>query len=303
MASGTQKNAPFSAAKLRAFVQIMRINKPIGSYLLLWPAYWALWMAAEGMPAYDILIIFTLGVFLTRSAGCVINDYADRKIDGHVKRTAMRPIPSGLVSPREALILFTILMLAAFVLVLFTNIETIILSLGGLALAVCYPFMKRYTHLPQVVLGAAFSWAIPMAFTAVTESVPIYAWLIYIANVLWTITYDTMYAMVDKDDDLRIGVKSTAILFGDADKVIIGILQLTTLITLALVGQQIHLDWPYYLGLICAAGFFIYQQFLIRNRERDLCFKAFLNNHYAGLVIFIGVASHYFLAQSDLFKL
>ncbi len=279
----------------------MRIDKLIGAYLLLWPAYWALWIAAEGVPAYSTLFIFTLGVFLTRSAGCVINDYADRKIDGHVKRTALRPIPAGVVTAKEALILFAVLMLLAFLLVLFTNIETIILSVGGLILAACYPFMKRYTHLPQVVLGAAFAWSIPMAFAAVTETVPLYAWLIYIATVLWTIAYDTMYAMVDKDDDLRIGVKSTAILFGDADKVIIGVLQCSTLITLALVGKQVNLGWLYYLGLIAAAAFFVYQQYLIRHRDRDLCFSAFLNNHYAGLMVFIGVAGHYFVTQSDLF--
>ncbi len=279
----------------------MRIDKLIGAYLLLWPAYWALWIAAEGVPAYSTLFIFTLGVFLTRSAGCVINDYADRKIDGHVKRTALRPIPAGVVTAKEALILFAVLMLLAFLLVLFTNIETIILSVGGLILAACYPFMKRYTHLPQVVLGAAFAWSIPMAFAAVTETVPLYAWLIYIATVLWTIAYDTMYAMVDKDDDLRIGVKSTAILFGDADKMIIGVLQCSTLITLALVGKQVNLGWLYYLGLIAAAAFFVYQQYLIRDRDRDLCFSAFLNNHYAGLMVFIGVAGHYFVTQSDLF--
>ena len=279
----------------------MRIDKLIGAYLLLWPAYWALWIAAEGVPAYSTLFIFTLGVFLTRSAGCVINDYADRKIDGHVKRTALRPIPAGVVTAKEALILFAVLMLLAFLLVLFTNIETIMLSVGGLILAACYPFMKRYTHLPQVVLGAAFAWSIPMAFAAVTETVPLYAWLIYIATVLWTIAYDTMYAMVDKDDDLRIGVKSTAILFGDADKVIIGVLQCSTLITLALVGKQVDLGWLYYLGLVAAAAFFVYQQYLIRHRDRDLCFSAFLNNHYAGLMVFIGVAGHYFVTQSDLF--
>ncbi|MEM5537323.1 4-hydroxybenzoate octaprenyltransferase [Neptuniibacter pectenicola] len=301
MTSGTQRSSFITAKKLRAYGQLMRIDKLIGAYLLLWPAYWALWIAAEGVPAYSTLFIFTLGVFLTRSAGCVINDYADRKIDGHVKRTALRPIPAGVVTAKEALILFAVLMLLAFLLVLFTNIETIMLSVGGLILAACYPFMKRYTHLPQVVLGAAFAWSIPMAFAAVTETVPLYAWLIYIATVLWTIAYDTMYAMVDKDDDLRIGVKSTAILFGDADKVIIGVLQCSTLITLALVGKQVNLGWLYYLGLIAAAAFFVYQQYLIRHRDRDLCFSAFLNNHYAGLMVFIGVAGHYFVTQSDLF--
>lgn len=302
MASETQHTPISTADKVRAFGRLMRVEKPIGTYLLLWPAYWALWIAAEGIPSYDILFIFTLGVFLTRSAGCVINDYADRKIDGHVKRTAMRPIPAGLVTPKEALILFAALMLCAFVLVLFTNLTTIMLSVGGLVLAACYPFMKRYTHLPQAVLGAAFAWSIPMAFTAVTETVPAYAWLIYIATILWTIAYDTMYAMVDRDDDLRIGVKSTAILFGDADKLIIGILQVSTLITLALVGKQVDLGWAYYVGLLCAGGFFIYQQFIIRHREREACFKAFLNNHYAGLVIFIGLASQYLIESGDFFK-
>ena len=289
------------ADKLRAFGQLMRIEKPVGTYLLLWPAYWALWMAADGVPSYGILFIFTLGVFLTRSAGCVINDYADRKIDGHVKRTALRPIPTGRVTAKEALILFSSLMLIAFILVLFTNLTTIILSAGGLILAASYPFMKRYTHLPQVALGAAFAWSIPMAFTAVNESIPAYAWLLYIATVLWTVAYDTMYAMVDRDDDLRIGVKSTAILFGDADKVIVGVLQISTLATLAIVGTHADLGWLYYLGLLAAGGLFIYQQILIKDRDRDACFKAFLNNHYAGLLIFIGLAAHYFVANSGFF--
>lgn len=286
-----------SSDKLRAFGRLMRVEKPIGTYLLLWPAYWALWIAADGFPQWSLLIIFSVGVFLTRSAGCVINDFADRKIDGHVKRTAMRPIPAGEVSAKEALLLFGALMGLAFVLVLFTNIETILLSLVGLLLAASYPFMKRYTHLPQVVLGAAFAWSIPMAFTATLETVPADAWLIYIATLLWTVAYDTMYAMVDRDDDLRIGVKSTAILFGDADKVIIGILQVCTLLTLLLLGNKVALGWLYYLGLAVAAGFFVYQQYLIRDRERDACFKAFLNNHYAGLAIFVGVAGHYFFVN------
>ncbi|WP_297307431.1 4-hydroxybenzoate octaprenyltransferase [Neptuniibacter sp.] len=283
--------------KLRYFGQLMRVEKPIGTYLLLWPAFWALWVAAEGIPAYDILFIFAAGVFLTRSAGCVINDFADRKIDGHVKRTAQRPIPAGKVTAKEALVLFTILMLIAFVLVLFTNIQTIMLSAGGLLLAACYPFMKRYTHLPQVVLGAAFAWSVPMAFTAVTETVPTLAWLIYIATLLWTVAYDTMYAMVDRDDDLKIGVKSTAILFGDADKLIIGILQITTLLTLIMLGAQLSLGIAYYLGLVAAGALFLYQQYLIKDRDRDACFKAFLNNHYAGMAIFIGLGCHYLLQQ------
>ncbi len=284
--------------KLKAYGRLMRVEKPIGTYLLLWPAYWALWIASGGIPAYDILFIFTAGVFLTRSAGCVINDFADRKIDGHVKRTAQRPIPAGEVTAKEALMLFAGLMLLAFILVLFTNTTTILLSAGGLLLAACYPFMKRYTHLPQIVLGAAFAWAVPMAFTAVTGSVPTYAWLIYIATLLWTTAYDTMYAMVDRDDDLKIGVKSTAILFGDADKLIIAMLQVLTLLALILLGLQVELHWPYYLGLAGAGALFGYQQWLIKDRERDPCFKAFLNNHYAGLLIFIGLATDYWLTNN-----
>lgn len=281
--------------KLTYFGQLMRVDKPIGIYLLLWPAYWALWIAAEGIPPLDILIIFTLGVFLTRSAGCVINDYADRKIDGHVKRTESRPIPAGKVSAKEALILFAVLMIIAFILVLFTNFYTIMLSFGGLVLAASYPFMKRYTHLPQVVLGAAFAWSIPMAFTAINESIPAHAWLIYTITLLWTVAYDTMYAMVDRDDDLKIGVKSTAILFGEADKLIIGSLQGLTILALLLLGLNLSLGFAYYLGVLVAAGTFVHQQRLIQFRERDPCFKAFLNNHYSGLAIFLGLGLDYFL--------
>ena len=275
------------------YIDLTRFNRPIGSYLLLWPTLWALWIASEGMPDLKILTIFVLGVFLTRSAGCVINDFADRKIDAHVKRTSQRPLATGRISSKEALTLFAVLMLVAFVLVLFTNTMTIMMSFGGLFLASLYPFMKRHTHLPQVVLGAAFGWAIPMAFTAVNESVPVIAWLIYIAKILWTVAYDTMYAMVDRDDDLKIGVKSTAILFGDLDKIIIGILQLITLLILLLVGIHLHLCSPYFIGLLVATALFCYQQILIKNRDRDLCFKAFLNNHYAGLAVFAGIFAHY----------
>lgn len=279
--------------RLAIYVELTRFNRPIGSYLLLWPTFWALWIAADGIPDWQLLVIFTLGVFLTRSAGCVINDFADRDFDGHVKRTAQRPLATGRISSKEALMLFAALMLVAFALVLLTNPLTIMMSFGGLFLAALYPFMKRHTHLPQVVLGAAFGWSIPMAFTAVQNDIPTVAWLIYLAKLMWTIAYDTMYAMVDRDDDLNIGVKSTAILFGDLDKAIIGALQVFTLVILVLVGLQLSLSPIYYLGLAVAAGLFIYQQYLIRNRERDPCFKAFLNNHYAGLVIFIGIFLHY----------
>ena len=279
--------------RLAIYIDLTRFDRPIGSYLLLWPTLWALWIASDGVPDIKLLIIFIGGVFLTRSAGCVINDFADRKIDGHVKRTAARPLATGKISSKEALALFAFLMISAFILVLFTNTMTIAMSFGGLFLASLYPFMKRHTHLPQVVLGAAFGWAIPMAFTAVSEDIPTIAWLIYIAKVLWTIAYDTMYAMVDRDDDLKIGVKSTAILFGDLDKLIIGILQILTLAILIIVGLQLSLSLPYYMGVIVAAGLFCYQQWLIRNREREPCFKAFLNNHYAGMAIFVGILIHY----------
>lgn len=279
--------------RLSIYVELTRFNRPIGSYLLLWPTFWALWIAADGIPDWQLLVIFTLGVFLTRSAGCVINDFADRDFDGHVKRTAQRPLATGRISSKEALMLFAALMLVAFALVLLTNPLTIMMSFGGLFLAALYPFMKRHTHLPQVVLGAAFGWSIPMAFTAVQNDIPTVAWLIYLAKLMWTIAYDTMYAMVDRDDDVKIGVKSTAILFGDLDKAIIGALQVLTLVILVLVGVQLSLSPVYYLGLAVAAVLFIYQQYLIRARERDPCFKAFLNNHYAGLAIFVGIFLHY----------
>lgn len=279
--------------RLAIYAQLTRFNKPIGSYLLLWPTLWALWIAADGVPPLSLLIIFIAGVFITRSAGCVINDYADRHIDGHVKRTAERPLALGLISSKEALMLFAGLMLLAFVLVLFTNRMTIWMSFGALALASLYPFMKRHTHLPQVVLGAAFGWAIPMAFTAVDETLPLVAWLIFLAKLLWTVAYDTMYAMVDRDDDIKIGVKSTAILFGKQDKRIIGLLQIATLLVLLLVGTLESMTWPYYVGIVIAGVFFVYQQNLIRDRDRTRCFNAFLNNHYAELAVFVGIVVHF----------
>lgn len=280
--------------KLTAYAQLMRMDKPIGTYLVMWPALWALWIAAEGVPDLKLLFIFVAGAFLTRSAGCAINDFADRKVDGHVKRTQHRPIPSGRVTPKEAVLLFSGFMLLAFVLVLFTNWQTILLSFGAVALTAVYPFMKRYTHLPQIVLGAAFAWAVPMAFSAVTGTVPWYAWLLYGATLLWTVAYDTLYAMVDRDDDLKIGVKSTAILFGDADKLIVSILKILTLALLIGLGLQLQLSVWYYLGLVGAAILFVRQQYQVRNRERDLCFSAFLNNHYVGMLVFAGILAHYF---------
>lgn len=293
MQLGTLKISPVWQQKLKACGELMRVSKPIGTYLLLWPALWSLWIAADGIPSVSLLIIFILGTFLMRSAGCVINDYADRNIDGHVKRTAQRPLPSGKISAKETLILFGGLLAAAFVLVLFTNQLTIWLSVVAVALAACYPFMKRYTHLPQVVLGMAFSWAIPMAFSATLNEVPKIAWLIYIGSILWIIIYDTMYAMVDRDDDIRIGVKSTAVLFGDMDKAIIGLLQLITLAIFIMVGIDLGLSFWFYLGLLVMGGLFIYQQYLIRARQREACFTAFLNNNYAGMAVFIGLFLHY----------
>ncbi|WP_101758593.1 4-hydroxybenzoate octaprenyltransferase [Oceanicoccus sp. KOV_DT_Chl] len=277
------------------YLALIRFDRPIGVYLLLWPALWALWIAAEGVPDLKLLFIFIAGTFLMRSAGCAINDYADRNIDGDVKRTRDRPIPNGRISPKQALLFAAVLAILAFILVLFTNTKTILLSFIAVILAACYPFMKRYTHFPQIVLGAAFSWSIPMAFAAQQNALPNAMWLLYIAVVLWTVAYDTFYAMVDRDDDIKIGVKSTAILFGDDDRAITGMLQISVIFILALAGPQFNLGLAYYGGLIGASGLFIYQQQLIRRRERDQCFKAFLNNHWAGLIIFIGIVLHYFL--------
>lgn len=278
-----------------AYRQLMRLDRPIGTLLLLWPTYWALWLAADGLPSLKNFIIFTLGVFLMRAAGCVINDYADRNFDGHVKRTRERPLATGKVSEKEALLLFAVLVGCSFILVLFTNLLTIYLSVGGLLLAAIYPFMKRYTHLPQVVLGAAFGWGIPMAYAAEAGKLTEIAWLLFTANLVWTVAYDTMYAMVDRDDDLKIGVKSTAILFGDADRLIIGCLQALALIILALIGHRVGMGQLYFAGIGAMLLLFIYQQHLIRDRQRDACFKAFLNNNWAGLSVYIGILLHYVL--------
>ena len=277
--------------RVRLYWQLMRMHKPIGALLLLWPTLWSLWLAADGVPRWDVLVIFVLGVFVMRSAGCVINDFADRKVDGHVKRTRERPLVSGQVSSGEAIALFIGLCLLAFGLVLLTNPLTIQLSVGGVLLAFSYPFMKRYTHLPQVVLGAAFAWAIPMAFAAQSGALGVEIWLLYTAVVLWTVVYDTFYAMVDRDDDLRIGVKSTAILFGEQDRLMTGVLQALTLYALVMVGSRFELGTFYYISLGVAAALFAYQQYLIRFRQREACFKAFMNNNWVGLAIFIGVVA------------
>ncbi len=281
--------------RLHEYLLLTRMHRPIGSLLLLWPTLWALWVAGAGHPRPLVVIVFVLGVLLMRSAGCVINDYADRHVDPHVKRTHDRPIAAGRVTPSEALVLFAVLCLVAFALVLLMNWLTIALSFAGLALASTYPFMKRYTYLPQVVLGAAFGWAIPMAFAAQTGAVPPIAWLLFVANILWATAYDTMYAMVDRDDDLKIGVKSTAILFGDQDRHITALIQGLVLLALVFVGQQLKLGVWYDLGLVVAAALAGYQQYLIRDRDRGRCFQAFLNNNWFGAAVFAGLVLHYWI--------
>jgi 4-hydroxybenzoate polyprenyltransferase len=279
--------------KLLQYARLMRLHKPIGAFLLLWPTLWALWIAGEGRPDPGLVVIFAAGVLLMRSAGCVINDYADRDFDPHVARTRDRPLAAGRVQPGEALVLFAILCAAAFALVLLTNRLTVWLSFAGAFLAATYPFVKRYSHLPQLYLGAAFGWAVPMAFAAQTGAVPRVAWLLFVATVLWATAYDTMYGMVDRDDDLKIGVKSTAILFGEADRAVIAVIQVMVLIALALAGLTAGLGAYYYFGLLLAAALALYQQFLIRERRPAQCFQAFLNNNWFGAAVFSGIVLHY----------
>ena len=283
----------FCKQKFQAYAQLMRIDKPIGTLLLLWPTLWALWIAAQGMPNPFILLVFIIGVFAMRSAGCVINDFADRKIDGFVERTKNRPLPSRRATSREALLLFFILAGSSFLLVLTQNKLTIQLSFIGLFLAFSYPFMKRFTYLPQFFLGLAFSWAIPMAYAAQANDLPVVVWLLFTINILWTIAYDTLYAMVDRDDDLKIGVKSTAILFAQYDKLIIGILQLSSLLLLTLLGWLLDLSWIYFVGLLVVLVLFIRQQIQIIKREKKACFKAFLDNNLIGFVIFAALFLNY----------
>ncbi len=286
-------NWPYLRDRAQQYYLLTRMDRPIGIFLLLWPTLWALWAAAEGFPNWHVLLVFVSGVFLMRSAGCVINDYADRELDPLVSRTRERPIAAGRVKPNEALLLFAVLCLLAFALVLTMNSLTIKLSFVGVTLAAIYPFMKRFTHLPQVVLGMAFGWAIPMAFAAQTGNVPKVAWLMYVINVVWSVVYDTMYAMADREDDIKAGVKSTAILFGDADRVIIGILQGMVLLGLFLLGQQLGLGAAYYMGLAVVVALGVYQQYLIRQREPTQCFKAFLNNNWVGAAVFAGLVISY----------
>ncbi|MBE1160134.1 4-hydroxybenzoate octaprenyltransferase [Dyella sp. 7MK23] len=285
-----QKLPAAQREKAHDILVLTRMDRPIGALLLLWPTWWALWLAAGDFPPWKPLLIFTLGVFAMRAAGCAINDYADRKLDPQVARTAGRPLAAGRITPREALIVFVSLLALAFVLVLFTNALTIKLSFVGAALAALYPFTKRYTDLPQVVLGAAFGWSIPMAFAAVQNTVPAVGWVLFIANILWSVIYDTEYAMVDRDEDLKAGARSTAILFGDADLMIIGVLMGTFLTAMVMVGTRAHLGWPYWLAVALAAGLFGWQQWLIRNRARDACLAAFRHNNWLGLTLWIGIA-------------
>jgi len=275
------------------YTRLCRLHKPIGIFLLLWPTLWALWIAATGLPDPGVLLVFVSGVVLMRSAGCVLNDLADRKFDQHVKRTMERPLATGDVSVKEALLLVGVLIMFAFLLVLTTNRLTVQLSFVAVLLAIIYPFMKRVTYLPQFVLGLAFGWSIPMAFAAQTGAVPTIAWLVFLGSVLWSVSYDTMYAMVDRDDDLRIGVKSTAILFNDADRLIIGAIQIMFLLVLILLGDKLQLGIFYYVGVLVAAIMAAYQQILIRNRQPENCFKAFLNNHWLGASIFFGLFLNY----------
>jgi len=276
--------------RFRKYWTLTRGDRPIGWLLLLWPTWWALWLAADGIPPLWTLLVFTLGVWLTRAAGCVINDYADRWLDPHVQRTQNRPLATGTVSGREALAVFATLMLVAFALVLTLNRLTVMLSVVGIFLAASYPYLKRYTYLPQVYLGMAFGWGIPMAYAAVTGTVPPIAWLLYVANIFWATAYDTWYAMVDREDDLRIGAKSTAILFGDLDLVAIAILYAWMFAALALVGQQAGMGHWYWCGLGLAALLVMYEFVIARHRERAACFRAFLHNHWVGAAIFAGIA-------------
>ena len=275
------------------FIQLVRLDKPIGIYLLLWPTLAALWIAGEGTPSVANVVIFTLGVILMRSAGCVINDFADRNFDGHVARTRSRPLASGKVRVKEAWLLFAVLVALSFGLVLLTNAVTVWLSFGALAVAALYPFMKRYTYYPQVVLGAAYSWGILMCFTAERGVLPPEAWVLFIANVVWTVGYDTYYAMADREDDLKIGVRSTAILFGEADRLIILTLQCLSLIFLLLAGSRFELGLYFHLGLAVALACFLWEFQRTCSREPLVCFQAFLHNHWAGLAILIGVMVHY----------
>ena len=276
-------------ATVDPYLRLMRMDRPIGTFLLLWPTLWALWLASDGHPDPNIVLIFIAGTFVMRAAGCAINDYADRDFDAHVERTSGRPLATGELSPNRALAVFFTLLALAFFLVIQLNFKTVLLSVAGALVAALYPFTKRVTHLPQLVLGIAFSWGIPMSYTALTDALPWEAWILFLANFAWIVAYDTQYAMADREDDLVIGVKSTAILFGKYDNLIVGLLHVITLVILAALGQAKGMSWHFYLGLTAAAMFAIYQQYLCRDRDRQRCFSAFLNNNWFGAMVFIGI--------------
>ncbi len=287
------RHSPFLKERIRQYALLIRFHRPIGSLLLGWPALWALWLAAQGWPDGRILLIFILGVFFMRSAGCAINDFADREVDLRVARTKDRPIATGRVTAKEALGVFLFFITLSLILVLQLNTLAIYLSFVAVLSALVYPFVKRFTYLPQAFLGFAFAWAVPMAWVALTGETTKVSWLLFVIVVLWVMAYDTMYAMVDREDDLRIGVKSSAILFGDADKLMTGVMQACVLVGLLMLGGQLDMQWPYYLGLCVAGVFFIYQQYLIRDRDPSACFHAFLSNNWFGAAVFVGILLNY----------
>ncbi|GMQ97013.1 MAG: 4-hydroxybenzoate octaprenyltransferase [Gammaproteobacteria bacterium] len=295
----TRTHWPRVRKRAQLYAQLMRLDRPIGILLLGWPTLWALWIAAEGTPDLWVLMVFILGIVIMRSAGCVINDFADRKFDPHVERTRARPIASGKVSPNEALVVFIALCLIALLLVLSLNRLTILMSIGALLTATAYPFAKRYTYMPQVVLGIAFAWAVPMAFAAQAGHIPRTGWLLSIVVVLWAMAYDTMYAMVDQEDDRQIGVKSTAMLFGDMDIYIIAMLQTAVIAGLLMVGNQLDMQRYYYIGVLIAVLLALYQQYLIRDRVPAMCFKAFVNSQWIGAAIFAGIVSNYLFMGAE----
>ena len=276
-------------ATIDPYLRLMRMDRPIGTFLLLWPTLWALWLASDGRPDPTVVLIFIAGTFVMRAAGCAINDYADRDFDAHVARTSSRPLATGELTPNQALFVFFTLLALAFLLVIQLNFKTVLLSVAGALVAALYPFAKRVTHLPQLVLGIAFSWGIPMSYTALSDTLPWEAWVLFLANFSWIVAYDTQYAMADREDDLIIGVKSTAILFGKYDNLIIGLLHVMTLLILAWLGHANGMSWHFYLGLTAAAMFALYQQYLCRDRDRQRCFTAFLNNNWFGAMVFIGI--------------
>lgn len=296
MSQELQGKAPLSTrlvARLSAYSRLMRLDRPIGTLLLLWPTLWALWIAGAGHPRPQVFVVFVLGVLVMRSAGCVINDIADRDIDGHVQRTRDRPLASGEATVIEALILFLALLMIALALVLTLGSALVRLAFVGAFLAASYPFLKRFTHLPQFYLGAAFGWGIPMAFAAEQGVIAPVAWWFFAANVVWAAAYDTFYAMTDREDDLKIGVKSTAVLFGRYDLIVVAALQMFTLLLLYIAGSIAALGEWYNIGLTCALGAAIYQQWIVRKRDPQRCFDAFLNNNWFGAAVFCGVLLHY----------